>query len=178
MAVTKEPMHSFLYKLTLLFFLLPFNVYATLPEVIRPEGVLPELEEVEWIIKKPGSGIIFTIRDYDEEALVWLAERADYYLYLIRKSHPKLPIAFLSHGDEVSSLRKHPEKQYIKLHQYIQHWIKDYDVIFHVCGSMAHSLGLSEDSFPDYIDVVPYGPSQVKDYLDLYYHHIEIELTW
>lgn len=178
MPENKEPMYSFLYKLTLLFILLPFNVYGALPEVTRPDGELSELEEVERIIKEPGSGIIFTIRDYDEEALVWLVERADYYLYLIRKSHPKLPIAFMSHGDEVSSLKKDPEEQYIRLHQYIQHWIKDYHVIFHVCGSMAELLGLSQDSFPDYIDVVSHGPTKVKDYRDFGYHHVELELTW
>ena len=171
-------MHSLLCKLTLLFFLLPFNVYGALPEVTRPDVDLPELEEVEQIIKEPGAGIIFTVRDYDEDALVWLSSRIDYYLYLIRKSHPDLPIAILSHGEEVRSLRKDPEEQYIKLHQNIQRWIKGYDVTYHVCGSMADFLGLAHDSFPDYIDVVSHGPTQVKDYLDFGYHHVELELTW
>lgn len=171
-------MLSFIPKLILIFILIPVNGWSTLPVVSRPDGDLPELEEVELIIKNPESGIIFTIREYDEEALIWIAQRANYYIYLIRKMHPELPIAFMSHGDEVSSLKLHPEDEYIELHQQIKHWIKDYHVTFHVCGAMAHLLGLSEESFPDYIDVVAFGPSQVRDYLDLGYTHIELELTW
>ncbi|MEE9351000.1 MAG: DsrE family protein [Thiotrichaceae bacterium] len=154
------------------------SVYAKCSEsVSRPDESMEELEEVEWLIKHPPSGIIFTIREYDDEAFSWVAVRLNYYIYKLRGAHPKLSIAVLAHGDEVGSLSKASTKKYLKLHHLIQSWNKQ-DVITHACGSMAHMLGLDESSFPGYIDVVPYGPSQVKDYVELGYEHIELELTW
>ncbi len=143
----------------------------------KPNEPMEELEEIEWFIKHPPSGIIFTLREYEEDAFSWVAVRLNYYIYKLRNTHPKLRIAILAHGDEVGSLSNSSVKEYTKLHYFIQSWDQQ-EVVTHVCGSMAHLLGLDEDSFPDYIDVVPYGPSQIKDYVELGYEHIELELTW
>lgn len=170
-----------LFLLTMLSFstlALLSSSHSAVPVVVKPEGDLPELDEIEWVIEKPGDGVIFTVRDYDEEALIWLSERIDYYLYRIRKHHPKLPVALMAHGDELASLAVPIKPEYAELHTKIQSWIKDQHVTFHVCGTMAHRLGLSANQFPDYIDVVDYGPTQVLDYLAIGYTHIELELTW
>jgi len=39
-------------------------------------------------------------------------------------------------------------------------------------------MGLAEADFPAFIDVVPYGPSLIRDYNDLGYALIDMELTW
>lgn len=169
-----------LQNLLLLFILfIPFYYsYAnTLATSEIPDEPMEELEEIKWFVKHPPHGVIFTIREYEEDSMSWVAIRLNYYIYLLRNAHPKLPIAILAHGDEVASLSSKHKKQYKKLHQFIQSWDKQ-GIITHVCGSMAHMLGLDESNFPDYIDVVPYGPSQVKDYIELEHKHIELELTW
>jgi len=154
-------------------------VYSgVLPEVIIPDEPLQELKEVEWQIKCPPSGIVFTIREYDEDALKWVARRLDYYIYRIRRSHPEIPIAIVSHGDEMASLANKNIQKYPRLHKRIQYWKKMGNIDFQVCGIMANTLGLSNDDFPEYIDVVPFGPSQIKDYRKLGFKHIELELSW
>lgn len=145
--------------------------------VSAPDEPMEELSDVEWQIKHPAPGVIFTIREYDDEALSWTADRLNYYIYLLRKADPKQRIVVLAHGDEVASLSMEASEKYEKLHNLVQQWERQ-KITVHVCGSMAHMLGLNIESFPDYIDVVPYGPSQVKDYVELGYTHIELELTW
>lgn len=157
-------------------FCLAISAYGA-TEISVPDEPMEELSEVEWLIKHPQPGVIFTIREYDDEALSWTADRLNYYISLLRKADSEQRIVVLAHGDEVASLSLAAVKDYGKLHELVKQW-EQQKITVHVCGSMAHMLGLNIDSFPDYIDVVPYGPSQVKDYVELGYTHIELELTW
>lgn len=154
-----------------------FAVEDTITSVPKPDEPMEELDEIEWLIKNPQPGVIFTIREYNEEALSWVSKRLNYYVYLLRESQPKQRIVILAHGDEVGSLSLESSDKYDKLHNLVQQWEKQ-NITVHVCGSMANMLGLTIEDFPNYIDVVPFGPSQVKDYVELGYTHIELELTW
>ena len=164
--------------LSVFLFAVPFsNTYCSTALPSKPNEEMQELADIEWLIKHPPPGIIFTIREYEEDAMSWVSIRLNYYIQLLRKSHPKLQIAILAHGDEVGSLSKSAEQKYEKLHQLVKSWNKQ-GITTHVCGTMAHMLRIDESDFPDYIDVVPFGPSQVKDYVELGHEHIELELTW
>lgn len=155
---------------------LPMISYAE-TEVVAPDEPMEELGEIQWLVSNPQPGVIFTMREYDDEALSWTADRLNYYIHLLRKADPKQRIVILAHGDEVASLTMEATEKYAKLHDLVQEWERQ-KITVHVCGSMAHMLGLTIESFPDYIDVVPFGPSQVQDYVELGYTHIELELTW
>ena len=171
-------MRKIIQRLFLLLLFLSHPSFVQASVVLpQPDEPMEELSDIEWLIKHPKPGVIFTLREYDDEGFSWTAERLNYYIDLLRNADPKLRIAILAHGDEVASLSHKSASHYEKLHHFIQDWAKQ-DITTHACGSMAHMLGLNEDDFPDYIDVVPYGPSQVKDYMELGYSHIELELTW
>lgn len=170
-----------LNKIKTLFFLVillsAFSSFANNSIPTKPDDPMEELEEIEWFIKHPPAGIVFTVREYDDYAFKWVAQRLNYYIYLLRTAHPKLPIEILSHGDEVSSLSKASTKEYDELHRLIKLWKKQ-GITTHACGTMAKILELDDSDFPSYIDIVPYGPSQVQDYKELDYEHIELEVTW
>lgn len=141
---------------------------------------LPELDEIAWLVSQdaPPPGVIFEIREYDEDALFWVAPRLERYVEMLRGRFPNLPIAVLSHGDEMLALTSANGEAFARVHRIARRLVADYGLAFHVCGAFAAMNGLTADDFPDYIDVVPFGPSQVADYRDVGYELISLELTW
>jgi len=146
----------------------------------EPTNDLPELDEIQNILQadRPPTGIVFTIYEYEEEALEWVIPRLSHYVYLIRRSFPALPIAVVSHGDEILTLTREQAPIFRDIHKMIKALVRKQHLSFHVCGSYAAYSGLSEEDFPDYIDVVPFGPSQITDYQAIGYQLIELGLTW
>lgn len=141
---------------------------------------LPELGDIEWIIRQdtPPPGVVFEIREYDEEALIWVAPRLEHYVKLLRERFPELPIALLSHGDEMLSLTIDNREKYPRVHTIARKLVSQYGIPIHACGTFAQMNGLSDDDFPDYIDVVPFGPSQLADYKQIGFEQLALELTW
>lgn len=141
---------------------------------------LPELDEIQSILQadRPPTGILFTIYEYEEDALEWVIPRLSHYVDLIRRSFPALPIAVVSHGDEILTLTREQASIYQDIHKKIKNLVKRQHISFHICGSYAAYNGLSEEDFPEYIDVVPFGPSQITDYEAIGYELIELGLTW
>lgn len=141
---------------------------------------LPELDEIDWLVgqERAPPGVIFEIREYDEDALVWVVPRLERYVQILRKRFPDPSIAVLSHGDEMLALTSANREAFARVHRIARHLVEDYDLTFHVCGTFAAMNGLTTGDFPDYIDVVSFGPSQVADYKDLGYELIGLELTW
>ncbi len=140
----------------------------------------PEQVFVNQVLKQdtPPPGIIFTVREYDEDALYWVLPRVEKYLLELRQRYPKLQIAMLSHGDEIVSLTSDNRKNHKTTHNLLQKLVTQHGLLFHVCGTMAEMSGLDPEDFPDYVDVVPYGPSQIEDYQHLGFVLIDLELTW
>jgi len=124
------------------------------------------------------AGVIFTVREYDEDALYWVLPRVEKYMLELRQRFPKLTIAMVSHGDEIISLSQENKHNHKTTHKLLQKLVTQGDLLFHICGTMARMNGLDQDDFPDYVDVVPYGPAQVEDYLSLGFELVDLELTW
>jgi intracellular sulfur oxidation DsrE/DsrF family protein len=141
---------------------------------------LPELGDIQWIVKQDEAppGVVFDIREYDEDALVWVGPRLERYVELLRQRFPGLPVAVISHGDEMLALQARNRPRYPRVHRIAQHLANDLHILIQVCGTFAALNGIGEDDFPDYIEVVPYGPSQLADYLQIGYEHVTLELTW
>lgn len=140
----------------------------------------PEFDEIMAIIHadSPPEGVVFTVYEYEEDALEWVIPRLSYYIDLLRGHFRELPIAVVSHGDEIFSLTLEQRSIYKGLHAEIQKLVNRQSIEFHICGSYAAYNGLTEQDFPDYIDVVPFGPSQIKDYERVGYRMVELGLTW
>ena len=154
------------------------GVYASDTKIVKPSD-LPEIEEVEKIINNKGTieGVVFTIYESDESSLEEIMPRLLYYVSIIRQKHKIIPIAVVSHGDEILSLTTENKELYPIVHTDLIKLVKSYDVDFHICGSFARLNDLDSADFPDYIDVVPFGPTQISDYLALDFHRIDLETS-
>lgn len=141
---------------------------------------LPELGEVQAIadMATPHEGVLFVIYEYDTDAIEWIVPRLSHYVALLRARHKDLPIAVVSHGDELLALTSEQRLIYPAAHEQVRAMIEQMQVDFHVCGAYASFNGYGPQDFPDYIDVVPFGPAQIADYRDLGYALIELDLTW
>ncbi len=144
------------------------------------EQEYPEAQEIERILAadKAPAGVLFNVLEYDEDALEWLAPRIEHYISLLRKGYPELSIVIVSHGDEIFALREQEIWLYREVHQRIQRLVEELDVTFHVCGAYARANGIDESEFPQYIDVVPLATTQIKDYRELDFKVVTIELSW
>jgi intracellular sulfur oxidation DsrE/DsrF family protein len=140
----------------------------------------PEASEIDALLtaETPPSGVLFNVLEYDEDGLEWLAPRIDHYIRQLRRRYPQLPIAAVSHGDEMFALRDSERWLYADVHRLIQRLVEEQEVTFHVCGAYAAANGVDEGEFPQYIDVVPLATTQMQDYRELGFTVISTELSW
>ncbi|MDX1335014.1 MAG: DsrE family protein [Gammaproteobacteria bacterium] len=140
----------------------------------------PELDEILEITngQERPQGVVFVIYEYDYDAMEWISPRLLKYVELLRERFEELPISVVAHGDEILSLTTDQKRLYPQVHGDIEELVQTYKIHFHVCGAYAAFNGLSEEDFPSYIDVVPFGPSQIADYRMVGYELIDLALTW
>ena len=148
-------------------------------ELPKPDET-PELEEILYITRQgeQPEGVLLHTREYDESAFDWVAPRLEYYVMLLRKAYPSLPLVILSHGDEMAALTIPNTSKYREVHEIIQRLVETYDVDFQVCGRFAAINNLDESDFPGFVHMIPSAPTALADYRDLGYERISIELTW
>ena len=146
---------------------------------IKPNET-PELEEILYITRQaePPDGVLLHTREYDESAFYWVAPRLEYYVALLRKAYPSLPLVILSHGDEMAALTIPNMSSYREVHEIIRRLVETHGVDFQVCGRFAAINNLDESDFPDFVHMIPSAPTALEDYRDLGYELISIELTW
>lgn len=168
----------FVYLFLMLLLFTPVAAVASDHSTEIPDE-LPELEQINAIINADEAppGVVFVIYEYDESALTWIMPRLVYYTTLIHQRFADLPVAVVSHGDEMLSLTKESAEIYPEVHFDLETLVKELDVVFHVCGSFATLNDVAESDFPDVIDVVPFAPAQVSDYKSLDYVVIDAELS-
>lgn len=140
----------------------------------------PEIEDILEITRAPEAphGVVFVIYEYDYDAMEWVTPRLRHYIALLRERFADLPVSVVSHGDELISLTTEQKRLYPGVHNDIKDLVENYGIHFHVCGAYAAFNGLSEEDFPGYIDVVPFGPAQIADYRMVGYELIDLGLTW
>jgi intracellular sulfur oxidation DsrE/DsrF family protein len=148
-------------------------------ELVKPDET-PELEQILYITRQAEEpeGVLLHTREYDESAFYWVAPRLEYYIALLRKAYPSIPLVILSHGDEMSALTIPNSSKYRDVHEIIQRLVETHDVDFQVCGRFAAINDLDESDFPAFVHMIPSAPTAIADYRDLGYELISIELTW
>ncbi|MDH5631592.1 MAG: DsrE family protein [Gammaproteobacteria bacterium] len=118
-------------------------------------------------------GVVFEIATGDAGALEWALPRTDEAIRKLRAKWPDLEIVIVSHGKEQFALtrdsvgKKEVKKQVLDL-------VSKDKVSVHVCGAFASMNNVSEDAFPDHINVSAHGPEQIKDYQSLGYRLIRL----
>ena len=119
-------------------------------------------------------GVVFEIVEADESALEDLLPGVRAAIEKIRARFPQTEFAVVSHGREEFALQTSNQGEYAEIHQQVQSLVAD-DVPVHVCETHAGWYGVSAEDFPDYVNVAPTGPGQVRLYEELGYELIVVE---
>jgi intracellular sulfur oxidation DsrE/DsrF family protein len=119
------------------------------------------------------AGVVFEIATGKNDSLNWALPQVKTYIEQIRQRYPKLPIAVVTHGREMFALQKSKDGTEVPAQKMTQQLVKD-GVALHVCGTYAARKGLSEDDFPEYVNVAAAGPAQINDYIAVGYIRIKI----
>jgi intracellular sulfur oxidation DsrE/DsrF family protein len=115
------------------------------------------------------AGVVFEIVDRDpgalDIALPWVKQAAQ----RLKARHPGLPMALVTHGQEMFALQTGKRAGNPAIHQIAESLSRDDGIPVHVCETYAGRRGLAAEDFPAYIDVAPAGPTQIRNYEALDY---------
>ena len=133
-------------------------------------------EQIEEILslKQAPEGIVFEIVTGAANSLEWALPEVQNHIKRLRARFPKLEIAVVTHGNEQFALKTSNDKKYKKIHSLTQQLVQKENIPLHVCGTYAGWKGVSEEEFPDYVDVAAAGPATINDYISLGYTLIKI----
>ena len=126
--------------------------------------------------QKPPLGVVFEVVEGRETALLQALKKITDYSKQLKAKIPKIKLAVVSHGTEQFALLKENQKQYEKTHKKVQSLMSD-EVPVHVCGTHASWYSLSEEDFPEYVDVTEAGPAKIREYQRLGYALIKIDIN-
>jgi intracellular sulfur oxidation DsrE/DsrF family protein len=131
-------------------------------------------QEVDALIarKTTPAGVVFEIAQNRETALESAIPLLKQYALRLRERFPQLKIALVTHGREEFALLKDKSEQYRNIQSGVRELVKDQDVAVHVCGTHASWFEKYPEDFPDYVDVAPSGPVQIRNYRELGYELI------
>lgn len=151
--------------------------FLTLLCLLAPVSALADSEQsVNQILQLNDSpeGVVFEIVTGDAAGLRWALPLTRTYIEKIRQRFPELPIAVVTHGQEQFALQKQASGDQKPVHQLVQSLGEEHNIPVHVCGTYAGWRGLSEEDFPNYVDVAAAGPAQINDYVALGYRKVVI----
>lgn len=123
---------------------------------------------------KAPPGVVFEIVTGDAAGLDWAVPQVANYAKRLRERFPKLEIAIVTHGQEMFALQKNQKAVAPEAHAGIEQLVKAQNIPVHVCETYAGWRGISAEAFPDYVNVSPAGPTQVKLYMELGYVRVKI----
>jgi intracellular sulfur oxidation DsrE/DsrF family protein len=119
------------------------------------------------------AGVVFEIATGKSDSLNWALPQVKTYIAQLRTRFPALAIAVVTHGNEMFALQTKQAGSAAGVHSLTQQLVKD-GVALHVCGTYAGYKGLSEEDFPEYVNVAAAGPAQINDYVAVGYIRIKI----
>ena len=125
------------------------------------------LEQIIALNETP-PGVVIEIVTGDSKGLSWALPKSQQIIAQLRKRFPGLPVAVVTHGKEQFALQTSKQAEQKEVHQNVKSLIGN-DVQVHVCGTYAGWRGLSEEDFPDYVNVAAAGPAQINDYIAVGY---------
>jgi intracellular sulfur oxidation DsrE/DsrF family protein len=118
-------------------------------------------------------GVVFEVIA-SEDALTWAIPQINDHVRALRERWPGLEIAVVSHGREQFALMTREANTYAEAHAGVQQLVENDGVQVHVCETHASWEDVSPEDFPDYVDVTPAGPVQIRMYQELGYELVVI----
>ena len=123
------------------------------------------------------SGVVFEVvsgdPDFLDEAIPAIRAQID----RLREKFKDLPIAVVTHGGEQFALMAAKADDYASTHKQVKVMNLQENIPVHVCGTHASWRNVVEEDFPDYVDVAPSGPAQIRNYIELGYLLIGVDLN-
>ncbi|MCG6871298.1 MAG: hypothetical protein LJE84_03315 [Gammaproteobacteria bacterium] len=134
--------------------------------------------EIDALLKRDSApaGVLFEIVSGDRGYLAEALPRVIRYSDALRKRFPDLPIAVVSHGYEQFALTTEHSKDNAAAHESAKVLSLTRDIPVHVCAAFAATHNVDASEFPEYVDVVSQGPTQVQTYVEFGYEHIVLDL--
>jgi len=150
-------------------------VCAALAYLVLPNIACSD-DDIDHILARSEAptGVVFEIVSSDAQALQALLPKVRDYVTRLRNRFPDIGLAVVSHGREELALTRGNRERYGEVHRQVQDLVSA-RVPVHVCGTYAGWHGLTPEEFPEYVDVVSQGPTQVRDYREFGYLHVVVE---
>ena len=120
------------------------------------------------------SGVVFEIVEGDEEALEVLIPLVRQAIDRLRDRFPGSEFAVVSHGREQFALESRYREALPAIHEQVSSLVAD-QVPVHVCGTHAGWYGVEPEDFPDFVDVAPSGPGQIRLYQEMGYDLVIVQ---
>jgi intracellular sulfur oxidation DsrE/DsrF family protein len=115
------------------------------------------------------AGVVFEVVQGNRDALEWAIPLIGKDASRLRERFPGLAIAVVTHGAEQFALTRDNRERSSVTHAGVMDLVQDQDIPVHVCGTHASWFDIMPEDFPEYIDVPPSGPAQIRAYRDLGY---------
>ena len=125
-------------------------------------------------LKQAPFGVVFEVVEGDDDALEWAMPAINKFVQQLRQRFPDIGLAVVTHGSEQFGLMKSEQKEMPAVHKTVQSLVSS-DVPVHVCGTHASWYGKGAKDFPDYVDVSPAGPTEIRNYEDMGYTLVRVE---
>ena len=158
-------------KLTLIITIILSSLFFT--QVSHANDPGKQVKDILALQEAP-AGIVFEIVTGAANSLEWALPEAQNYIKELRVRFPELDIAIVTHGNEQFALKSNNNKKYKKVHSLTQQLVQKDHVPLHVCGTYASWKNVSEEEFPDYVNVAAAGPATINDYVALGYILIKL----
>ena len=163
---------SFLFKRLFLSLLLSIFAFPSIAAYANDED---QREVADLLAQgKAPDGVVFELIGNEDDYLLNALKKVQDYKEQLQNKFPELDIAVVSHGAEQFNLTKNNQSSAEEAHSYVQQLVAS-DVPVHVCETHASWRGVTPEDFPDYINVSPTGPAQIKQYQELGYTLVVIE---
>lgn len=120
-------------------------------------------------------GVVFEIIEGKADDLNWAIPQIKKYAEQLRAKFPDIGVAVVSHGKEEFGLMTDKQKKYAKVHKTVKSLVEDSNIPVHVCGTHASWYNVKPDAFPEYVDVTPAGPTEIRNYEEMGYTLVVIE---
>jgi intracellular sulfur oxidation DsrE/DsrF family protein len=120
------------------------------------------------------AGVVFEVVQGQRAALDWAVPLIGDYAQRLRQRFPGLPIAVVTHGAEQFALTRASAEATPALHGAVRQLVQADGIPVHVCGTHASWFDVSAEDFPDYVDVAPSAPAQIRAYRELGYELVVV----
>ena len=121
----------------------------------------------------PPPGIVFEIVEEGPEHLGPAIDWVNKSINQLRKKHPQMEFAVVSHGPEQFALQKENSSEFKTLHNSVRN-MNASGIEVHICETFAGWHGVNANQFPDYVNVAATGPSQINNLVNLGYKLIRV----